>query len=550
MKRIIALLSAVLLLTTLLGSVSISAQDTLDDHLISHWDFVGTGDDALADKAPAGSSSDTMKLYGSSTAGDGTAYIPDWKNANSDHYIYAEDSEDLLRTTADRTIFIVFKSSHANFADDGKTDRMELAAQNGAFRLGINDSNLLFGSTNPHSMGENSCVTTGMNGYVPDTWITVAVSYDKTAGSSSFVVTTFFRVGDGDWIECSTTRTDATQTWTEDNSDSGQSDPNSLIFGRRANASASTWGGNITIDDIRIYDKPLTLAEVSSIQVGNDKIVSGGHSLTLAGDIGVNFFIKPNTATVRDNSSVVISNGSTELLNATFSEGFYATEKTGYYKFTANIAAKEMADELTLSVKDGDSVLYTDTYSATTYAEYIISNSDAYSAETVELVKAMLNYGGYAQEYFGYNTESLANKNLSLALGTITKSDEYASEITGSVTGVTFDSATLVLETKTEILYKLILADGVSDSDITVTGAEVVSKEGNTLILKSDGICAHGLGTPNVLTIGKGTETMTVSYSPMTYIMNMSTNTGTTLDNVLRALYAYYEAAAAYVASI
>ena len=40
-------------------------------------------------------------------------------------------------------------------------------------------------------------------------------------------------------------------------------------------------------------------------------------------------------------------------------------------------------------------------YSVKDYAEYILENADSYSAETVILVKAMLNYGGYSQEHFG-----------------------------------------------------------------------------------------------------------------------------------------------------
>lgn len=552
MKRQIAFFITFALLSGMLAFspvMTANAEQPLDSALITHWDFVGEGEDALADKAAAGTSDDTMKLFGKASVSNGAAYIPDWASQCSDHYIYCEDSDDLLRSAEDRTIYIVFKSDKT--LDSSKNDHIELAAQNGAFRLGIGSDGKVFGSTNPHSMGENACATDGMNRYAPNTWITVAVAYDKTENSNSFQVSTYFKAGDGDWVTGTASRTDASQTWKEDNSDAGQTDPMSLIFGRRANASGSTWGGNITIDDIRIYNKALTKEEVSSIAVQNSSVICGGHSLTLKGNIGVNFFLKPNTATIQTAATVTVSNGEKLLVTAAFDQTHEAAALPGYYQFTAPVSAKEMTDMLTLTVKTGDTVWYTEQYSVKTYADRVIANEgNEFSAETVALVQAMLNYGGYTQKYFDYSTDRLANSGLSLPLPEVTRDTKtYRAQVSGQVTGVVSVSATLKLESETRIVYVIELENGTAASDFTFEGG-TAKINGNTVTVTSDGICAQNLNAMQTLTVTSGSETQTVSYAPMTYLMEKLEDRNTDLADLLHALWAYHTAAAAYLAAI
>ena len=64
-------------------------------------------------------------------------------------------------------------------------------------------------------------------------------------------------------------------------------------------------------------------------------------------------------------------------------------------------------------------------YSVQRYAEYIIANKSLYEAETLNLVKAMLNYGAFAERYFE-GTKGLAtaralkeNERLAVQYGTI-----------------------------------------------------------------------------------------------------------------------------------
>ncbi len=551
MKRTVAFLMTFALFfgTLVMAPVSaVSAEDdTLDSHLISHWDFAGYGDFALADKAPAGATSDTVELHGSATTKDGTLYIPDYANNSSVHYASVEDSSDLLRTAESRTFFIFFKTDKT--FDSAKTDSMELASQNGAMRIGVGKDSKFFASTNPHSAGENWAQTNGMISSA-NTWMTLAISYDKNG--TDFTVKTFFRAGEGEWVSGSASKTDAAQTWTEDNSDAGKTDGNALNIGRNVIKSYnSTWGGNLTIDDIRIYDKALTLAEVQSIEITNPTdVVSKGHSLTLSGEISVNFYLGAADHLAGQEVNVTIAKGEKTLLNqnVTLNSENQCTEMSGAYKFTAPIAAKEMTDTLTLTVTFGGTVLYTEDYSAKQYADTMLADADAYSAETVELVKAMLNFGGYAQQYFGYSTGVLANAGLTdVTLPEITRdTTTYAAGVAGSVTGISAVSATLKLESKTCIVFSLTLAEGANAEDYTVDGGST-EVNGNKITVTTDGICAQSLAESFTLTVSCGEETLTVSYSPMTYLMNQLENENTNLTNLLKALYAYNTAASAYV---
>ena len=87
-----------------------------------------------------------------------------------------------------------------------------------------------------------------------------------------------------------------------------------------------------------------------------------------------------------------------------------------YLNTTAGIAAKEMGDSRSYcayaKLQDGSYVyssLYA--YSPKKYA-YNMLGKDSTSAEQKALCVAMLNYGAAAQKYFGYNTDTLMNADL------------------------------------------------------------------------------------------------------------------------------------------
>lgn len=178
----------------------------------------------------------------------------------------------------------------------------------------------------------------------------------------------------------------------------------------------------VTIDAADSYSKEPVMYVKKSVE--NEWDWFAGHSLTLNGDIGVNFFVElpVSTSTIyndylkmfkvefewKDNCvSVPLSNDMVVTVNG-----------TKYYKVSCNVPAAEMAYNIHASiVYDGFKTaewVYDD-YSVREYGEYII-NAPAGTFEKqdalVELAKQMLNYGAKAQQVFNVMTDDLANKNV------------------------------------------------------------------------------------------------------------------------------------------
>ena len=145
------------------------------------------------------------------------------------------------------------------------------------------------------------------------------------------------------------------------------------------------------------------------------------HSITLGGDIGVNFYI--------DSAAADFANAETAVVKFTWDNGNYHEEvdlkaltpdtSTGYYKATVDVVAAHMAHEIHAEVYlDGEKLDQTDDYSVKEYAETVYANPEAYDTkgkpdELKALVKALLNYGANAQTVFATSLNehpALANK--------------------------------------------------------------------------------------------------------------------------------------------
>jgi hypothetical protein len=105
-----------------------------------------------------------------------------------------------------------------------------------------------------------------------------------------------------------------------------------------------------------------------------------------------------------------------------------------YFASSQGIHAKYLGDTVYLScyakLSDG-SYVYTSlaSYSALTYAKNQLEKST--DVKLKQLCAAMLNYGAAAQNYFGYNTEVLANSTLTAEQ--IALSEAYTSDMVGTV---------------------------------------------------------------------------------------------------------------------
>ena len=163
------------------------------------------------------------------------------------------------------------------------------------------------------------------------------------------------------------------------------------------------------------------------------------------------------------------------------------TDGTTYYIFPCHVAAKEMTSEIKAQIIDEANELtgreYV--YNVKQYADYIIAHPDEYGEKAVDLVKAMLYYGGTAQTLLidpAPEAGALASCDLGeyepLQLpANITKCD--LDNITAQ--GLTLTSVSLILESETalRLYFKADVSElpVIIDSDNNVYTAEQKGSE-------------------------------------------------------------------------
>ena len=167
-------------------------------------------------------------------------------------------------------------------------------------------------------------------------------------------------------------------------------------------------GENISLQAVG-KEKEFTLTATKNSSITGEKPHS--YTLNLDGTIAINLYMELPES-LASNQEVymefTLPNGSVSQVKVKD-----AVKKDGYYVFTCRVAAKEMAaDVKARMVADGQrGKEYT--VSVERYAEYVLNHTAEYSATTIKLVKAMLNYGASAQTMFDYHTDKMANEILS-----------------------------------------------------------------------------------------------------------------------------------------
>ena len=137
-----------------------------------------------------------------------------------------------------------------------------------------------------------------------------------------------------------------------------------------------------------------------------------GNTVSLKGEVSVNYYFYLPEEDAEDVASVTYSYG----------EGAYAKNDIevepdindeydvfdgANMKISCMVNARSMTEPITLEFKDAEgNVLYTDdSFKIIDYASQLAAASEKYQ----RLMCAMLDYGGKAQEFFGYRTDDLAS---------------------------------------------------------------------------------------------------------------------------------------------
>ena len=270
-----------------------------------------------------------------------------------------------------------------------------------------------------------------------------------------------------------------------------------------------------------------------------------GYTISLDGDIGVNYY------TILDENLEFSEKAYMEFTVTEEKQTILiqnAEKKDGYYIFKCRVAAKEMTEPIQAKIVNGEDSVSFPEFTVWDYANYLLTHDDHPDYQkAVPLVKAMLYYGARAQEYFEHNTTNLADKDLtgySLEEPTIDPADPVIS----TPEGVTFEGATLSLwsETTLSLYFKSTLTDNLVFS---CPGMTVVwEQNGDYQVARIRGIAAKDIGKSFTLKIN-GTDAVT--YSPLNYCakalaIENPTEDELALQNVVRALVLYWQAAEAY----
>lgn len=289
--------------------------------------------------------------------------------------------------------------------------------------------------------------------------------------------------------------------------------------------------------------------------------------LSLADQIGLKFLVSLDDSVTKDDYMEVTMDGETTQIKVseTSTQVSSVTGKESNV-FECKVNSKEMTKDITVQmVVDGQNGTPV-TYSVKDYADAILGFEEGTYEDEKKMARAMLNYGGYAQEYFDGATEKLANEGLYTGetdpVQQLDKVDlsAYKHSITQAedTQGIHLSTAALSLESETELRFYFNLDEGknledyvfeLKDSSKELETGYSTEKEKYYVTIPNIG--PTGLQTMHTLSItakDSTEELIGIKYSAMSYVKTVLDNS--TYDDewkdLVKALYLYNQAALEY----
>lgn len=274
-------------------------------------------------------------------------------------------------------------------------------------------------------------------------------------------------------------------------------------------------------------------------------------SASLGGNIAMNFYVEMSEELAKDPDAYMQFTVGTDVIKVPLSQGAKSVEGgVTMYRYSCALNAKRMTDTVTGQVMNANGPVGK-AYSGSimSYGKYLLDNTS--NTKLHALVKAMLNYGAACQLQFNYRTDDLANAVIPEADKVLADADvsDYAFSCTGKESGVASVSCTLRVDSETVIRIYFELAEGANADDYTfkVDGRSVkpTAYGGNYYYIQQPNVGAHNLNRMYTFSCGN----VTLTYGAMSYVEQVLNNSAApeTLVNVAKALYAYSQAAQAYI---
>jgi len=294
-------------------------------------------------------------------------------------------------------------------------------------------------------------------------------------------------------------------------------------------------------------------------KAAEEKCTVKGLSLTLEGEIGVNIYAK-----LIDPSYKAVLNGPKGKIEVAYNDSLITQgDNTGLNKFSYFVAASDYDKDITFQILDAndDPVelhnslnerLENDTY-VTKVSNYLSEASRSGNDEDLKkLCNDMYTYAAYADKYF--NGDALPDDVDTTGLEAVTAADlaNYKSKKSGTAPeGVQILGYTLLLEEKTSL--RMYYKYTGSEPAVTVKGeAAEPGTNGKGHYVTLPNVVAKDLGTDATFVVSDGTDSITLTISPLTYaylVLNAYSNSNNEkeqdLCNTMRALYLYNRSAQA-----
>lgn len=285
-----------------------------------------------------------------------------------------------------------------------------------------------------------------------------------------------------------------------------------------------------------------------------------GRSITLKDNIDVNYYMEMSDSVFEHDAYLEFKiGGQTYKLNASDAAEVNENGKT-LYKFSCPVNAAQMSDTIETRIVIDNKTEEEYSYSVKEYATELLSKSNEYPEETIKLVKALLNYGTAAQNFFKYNTDKPANAGLSdtdkavanadfAAYKAVIKTDSANSQSNG----LTYYGSSLICKSEMTVRHYFMVNEGC---DINNYKFSYVNAYGNEVSLTPkkasdgvycvdiNGIMARNLNSNYACKVtGKNKACIfELDYGPFSYSQKVinSGNSSEELKNLVNALYWYW----------
>ena len=285
-----------------------------------------------------------------------------------------------------------------------------------------------------------------------------------------------------------------------------------------------------------------------------------GRSITLKDNIDVNYYMEMSDSVFEHDAYLEFKiAGQTYKINASDAAEVNENGKT-LYKFSCPVNAAQMSDTIKTRIVIDNKTEEEYSYSVKEYASELLSKSNEYPAETVKLVKALLNYGAAAQTFFKYNTDNPANGILSDADKAVDAADfdAYkavikAGSANGQNNGLTYYGSSLICKSEMTVRHYFMVNEGC---DINNYKFSYVNADGNEVSLTPkkasdgvycvdiNGIMARNLNSNYACKVTEKNKAciLELDYGPFSYSQKVinSGNSSAELKNLVNALYWYW----------